>query len=171
MPGRSSKPLQPLLWIGLPMLLSIAATVLLAAPLRVFGFGLPEPFFPMVLAFAWAVIRPSVLGPFALLLIGLFNDFFWGGPIGMWPFALLTAYFGALLARSLMVGQSGRVLWGWYAALTVLAFACADGVIMLTAGVFPDPASTAMQLLVTVALYPLANRLIERFEDADVRFR
>jgi len=100
MPGRSSKPLQPLLWIGLPMLLSVAATVLLAAPLRVFGFGLPEPFFPMV-----------------------------------------------------------------------LAFACADGVIMLTAGVFPDPASTAMQLLVTVALYPLANRLIERFEDADVRFR
>lgn len=171
MPGRSSQPLQPLVWLGAPMLLSIGATVLLAAPLRVFGFGLPEPVFPMVLAFAWAVIRPSVLGPFALLLLGLFSDLFWGAPIGLWPLSLLICYFGALISRNLMAGQSSGVLWGWYAALTAAAFACAYAVTVIVSGNKPGLGATALQLIVTAALYPIANYLIERFEDADVRFR
>src|SRR5688500_14078767 len=104
------------------MLLCMGAVVLLGVPVRILGFGLPEPVLPMVLAFAWAVIRPSVLGPFALLLIGLFVDLYWGAPVGLWTLSLLLAYFVALLARNLMVGQSGAVLWGWYAALTTLAF-------------------------------------------------
>src|SRR5665647_2576680 len=120
------------------MLVSIVATLMLAAPIRVFGISLPEPVFPMVLAFSWAVIRPSVLGPFALLLIGLFQDLFWGGPLGLWPLSLLIAYFIALLTRNLMVGQSGSVLWGWYAALTVVAMGCAYLFSVLGSGVVPS---------------------------------
>jgi rod shape-determining protein MreD len=166
-----SQPLQPLFWLGLPMLLSIVATLLLATPIRVFGLALPEPVFPMVLAFSWAVIRPSVLGPFALLLIGLFQDLFWGGPLGLWPLSLLIAYFIALLTRNLMVGQSGSVLWGWYAALTVLAIGCAYIFTLLGSGVVPSVMSTGLQMLATALLYPVAHQLIDRFEDADVRFR
>ena len=35
----------------------------------------------------------------------------------------------------------------------------------------PDTQATALLFLPTVLLYPFAHRLIERFEDADVRFR
>jgi rod shape-determining protein MreD len=35
----------------------------------------------------------------------------------------------------------------------------------------PDPIAVAWQFLATVVLYPFADRLIGRFEDADVRFR
>ncbi len=153
------------------MLLSIVATLLLATPLRVFGLALPEPVFPMVLAFSWAVIRPSVLGPFCLLLVGLFQDLFWGGPLGLWPLSLLIAYFVALITRNLMVGQSGAVLWGWYAALTVLAIGCAYVFSLLGSGVAPSLTATGLEVLVTAALYPVAHQLIDRFEDADVRFR
>ncbi len=45
---------------------------------------LPEPVFPMAPAFAWAMIRPSVLAPLVLLVMGLFLDLLWGGPIGLW---------------------------------------------------------------------------------------
>ena len=41
----------------------------------------------------------------------------------------------------------------------------------LRAGSFPDPLSVGWQFLATILLYPFSHRLIERFEDADVRFR
>jgi rod shape-determining protein MreD len=153
------------------MALCVAATMLLAAPLRVAGLDLPEPVFAMAPAFAWAVIRPSLMGPFALLLLGLFDDLFWGGPLGLWAVSLLIAYFGALAARSLIMGQSVRVLWGWYAAATFIAFGCAYLFTLFVAGITPNLTATLLQFGVTAALYPLAHRLIDRFEDADVRFR
>jgi rod shape-determining protein MreD len=55
-----SQPLRLWGWIVLPALLAVFATVLMATPVRLFGFGLPEPVWPMALAFAWPVIRPSI---------------------------------------------------------------------------------------------------------------
>ena len=165
------KGLQPLSWLVMPLVFTLAATVLFATPLRVWGLSLPEPVFPMILAFAWAVIRPSILGPFLLLVAGLFLDFFWGGALGLWALCLLLAYGGALLARSLMAGQSTPVLWAWYVAAVALAFGAAYLFVMLDTHVTPDPVSVGLQLAVTAALFPLAARLIARFEDADIRFR
>ena len=95
----AARPLSPVRWLGVPMLMCMAATVLFATPLRVFGLALPEPVFPLSMAFAWAVIRPSILPPFALLAMGLALDFYWGGPRGLWPLCLLTAYAAVLWGR------------------------------------------------------------------------
>ena len=69
----STRPLSPIGWLGAPMLLAMLATLVLSTPtpIRLFGFGLPQPVFGLALAFAWALIRPSVLPPFALLILGL----------------------------------------------------------------------------------------------------
>jgi len=166
-----SQPLQPAVWLGVPFLLAIVATFLFSIPLRLFTLALPEPVFPIVLAFAWAVIRPSVLGPFAVLFLGLFLDLFWGGPIGLWPLSLLAGYSLILLSRNLMVGQGPEILFGWYLAATGAAMGTAYLAILLTTGEAPNALGTVWQYLVTAALYPLAHYLIERFEDADVRFR
>ncbi len=163
--------LQPLSWLILPLVFCLAATVAFATPLRILGLSLPEPVFPMILAFAWAVIRPSLLGPFLLLIAGLFLDFFWGDVLGLWALCLLLAYGAALLARSLMAGQSTPVLWAWYVAAVLLAFGGAYVFVALDTHVNPDPVSVILQLAVTACLFPLAARLIARFEDADIRFR
>lgn len=163
--------LQPLTWLVLPMAAALLATLVFATPLRVAGLALPEPVFPMAPAFAWAVIRPSILGPVLLLAAGLFLDFFWGGALGLWALCLLIAYGLPLLARNLMAGRSAQVLLAWYAAASALAFGAGYLFVMLDTHVAPDPVSTAFQLLATAALFPLARRLILRFEDADIRFR
>jgi rod shape-determining protein MreD len=168
---QQSQPLQPLAWIAVPLLACLAATVLLATPLRVFGLQLPEPVFPLVLAFAWPVIRPSLLGPLALLAAGLFLDLFWGAPLGFWALNLLIVYGGAQLARNLMTGRSAPALAGWYLGLTTVAFAAAYLVSTLRAHVTPSVAGSLLQFLPTAALFPFARLLIDRFEDADVRFR
>ena len=96
------QPLQPWSWLLAPMLVSLFATIILATPVRFVGLALPEPVFPMTLAFAWAVIRPSILGPFLLMVGGLFLDLFWHGELGLWAFCLVTVYGLSLLVRNLM---------------------------------------------------------------------
>jgi len=163
--------LQPWRWIGVPMLQAMVLTVAFATPLRLFGLQLPEPVFAMWPVFAWAMIRPAILGPFAVLILGLFLDLFWGATVGLWSVSLLVAYGCVLGTRSMMLGQAGVVLWAWYAAVTGIAL-CSAYLITLsrvdTAAYLP---SVIWQYLATILLYPLSHRLIERFEDADVRFR
>lgn len=168
---QATRPLDPWRWLGWPAVISLAATVLFALPFRVFGLRLPEPVFPMVLAFSWAVIRPSVLAPFVLLACGLFLDIFWGGPLGLWPLSLLTPYATLLGARSVMTGQSRGMRHFWFASATALALGTGYLLTAVKAVAFPSLLATFWQILATSLLYPFAHRLIERFEDADVRFR
>lgn len=163
--------LDPLNWLVLPMLLALAAAVLFTLPLRLFGLQLPEPVWPLAPAFAWAMSRPSVIAPFLVLLMGLFLDLLWGGPSGLWGFCLLLGFGFILLARGMMTGQSFTVLWSWFGLMTIVVFTAAYLLTMLDSGIPPDLLSTGFQLLPTLLLFPFAHRLVERFEDADVRFR
>jgi rod shape-determining protein MreD len=167
----AARPLAPWRWLGIPMLQAMGAVVLFGIPLRAFGLGLPEPVFPMAVAFAWAVIRPSVLAPFGVLIMGLFLDLFWGGAFGLWALNLLIGYGVILASRSMMAGQSRPILWGWYAAMTAVAMAAGYLFVMLDSASTPSLPAMAWQYLATIILYPYADRLIDLFEDADVRFR
>lgn len=167
----SARGLQPWRWLGVPMLQAIIATLLFSIPLQVFGLQLPEPVFPMALAFAWAVIRPSILAPFAILIMGLILDLFWGGPLGLWALCLLIAYGVALSGRTMMAGQSRAILWAWYALATATAMVAGYLFVMLDSRSSPGLFAMAWQFVATIVLYPFAQRLIDLFEDADVRFR
>jgi rod shape-determining protein MreD len=169
--ANSASRLDPLQWLGLPLIVALAVTLFLATPLRVYGLQLPEPVFPMVLAFAWAVIRPSVIAPFLLLATGLLLDLFWGGPAGLWAVALLVTYGLVLAVRATLTGRGAVVLWIWYGAACALAFGVGTLVTLMKTGSIPAPLPLFWQFLVTLLLYPFAHTLIERFEDADVRFR
>lgn len=158
-------------WIFIPALLALAATVILATPVRLFRLPLPEPVIPMVLAFTWPLIRPSVLAPLVLALCGLFLDLLWGGPLGLWALMLLGVYGVVLMARSFIVGQETIVMSFWYAGLTVGAWTVACLLMFLRTGTMPNLLGGAVQVIVTLALFPIAAWLLERFDDGDVRFR
>jgi hypothetical protein len=166
-----ARPLAPWRWIGVPLLQCLILTVLFSLPFRIFGLPLPEPIFPMVPAFAWAIIRPSMLAPFAVLLMGLFLDILWSAPMGLWAVSLLLVYGAALVGRSMMAGQAFPVMWVWYGGATALALGAAYLFSMVGAHATADPLAVGWQFLATVILFPFAHLLIDRFEDADVRFR
>jgi len=168
---QGSRPLDPWRWIGVPTLLCLSASIVFAIPIRVFGLQLPEPVFPLAPAFAWAVIRPSFIAPFVLMAMGLFLDLLWGGPIGLWPVSILIGYAIVLFCRSMLTGQSRGVLIGWFVFMALVVMASGYLATMFDDGVAPSLSATFGQLVPTLFLYPFADRLIERFEDADVRFR
>ena len=163
--------LEPWRWLGVPMLQVLGVTVLFGVPIQIWGFHLPEPVFPMAAVFAWAVIRPSILAPFATVIMGLFLDIFWGGPIGLWALCLLTAYGIVLGGRSMLAGQGRVALWAWYAVVTAIAMGVGFLVVGVRSKAFPGISAMGWQYLATIVLYPFAQRLIDMFEDADVRFR
>ncbi len=167
----AARGLQPWRWLGVPMLQVIVATILFGLPLRAFGWQLPQPIFPMALAFAWAVIRPSILAPFAILILGLLLDIYWGGPLGLWALCLLIAYGVALSGRSMMAGQNRAILWAWYGLTIATAMVAAYLFVMLDSRSSPGLVPMAWQFVATIILYPYAQWLIDLFEDADVRFR
>jgi rod shape-determining protein MreD len=168
---QSTRPLDPWRWLGVPALACVVATIVFAIPIKVFGLLLPEPVFPMVLAFAWAVIRPSVIAPFVLMLLGLFLDVFWGGPMGLWGVSLLASYTVVLASRSIMTGQSRPMRQVWFAGATGLTMLTGFLISSVISLALPNLLAVFWQFLATALLYPFAHRLIERFEDADVRFR
>src|SRR5688500_11801766 len=102
----AARTLEPWRWLGLPMLQVAVLTLLFAIPLRFWGYGLPEPVFALPVVFAWAVIRPAMLAPPAILLMGVFMDYLWGAPTGFWPVLLLLAYGTVFAARSMLAGRS-----------------------------------------------------------------
>lgn len=161
----------PLQWIVYPALAAVAATIVLATPAQLFGLRLPEPVIPMVLAFAWPLIRPSMTAPVVLFALGLFLDLLWGGPLGLWPLGLIGVYGTLLLARSLLAGQDGPVRFVWYAASTVGAFVLAYVIVALRAGNPPAILSLIGQVAPTLLLYPAADWMLERFDEGDTRFR
>jgi len=166
-----SRPLEPWRWLGVPALIVIAVTVVIDAPIRLFTLALPEPIFPMVLAFGWAIIRPSILGPFILVLVGLFLDLYCATPLGLWPISLLIAYGVALVARTLMVGQETEVMGFYYAASVLAAFASAYTLVAIAGHGQPNLIAILWQFAATLALFPFVLMLRNRFRDADIRFR
>ena len=167
----AARNLSPWRWLGVPMVQVVVATVLLGIPIRIFGLQLPEPVFAMPVVFAWAVIRPSVLAPMGILIMGLFTDLFWGGAMGLWALSLLIGYGVLLAGRSMMAGQSRTMLWVWYGMVAAIVELSGYLFIMLDSKTMPSLGVVGWQYFVTLLLFPFAYRLIDMFEDADVRFR
>ena len=169
--ARPARPLPAAAWLGLPIATCLLAAVFLATPVRILGLQAPEPVFALVPAFAWALIRPSVWAPAALVVLGLCLDLLWGAPLGLWALCLLAAYGMIFIARGILSGQDFWVLWAWYGAACALAEGLGAVLIGARAGHSPNLLGAGLQWAVSAALFPFAWRLIERYEDADIRFR
>jgi rod shape-determining protein MreD len=165
------QPLNPAVWLGVPALACALGAALFTVPVEIAGVGLPQPVLGMLLAFAWAIIRPSMLAPLVLVLLGLFQDLLWGDRLGLWPCALLVVHAIAASARPLLVGQGFWTLWCWYLGAIGAGFATAVALTFLATGQAPALAGLAIQALATAVVFWPAWRLIETYEDADVRFK
>lgn len=151
--------------------MAIVATLVLATPVTLFGLGLPEPVIPMVLAFAWPLIRPSITAPLALFGLGLFLDVLLYTPLGLWSLSLICIYAAILVSRNFLMGQETRVLFVWYTVAVLGAFFLAYVIATIDAGRAPSLLALLGQIVPTLLIFPLADRLIQRFDDGDVRFR
>ncbi len=107
-------------WPGIAGFLASLLFVLLidAVAARLLGSGGPFPNLVLVVLFIWSIRRPWFLSPPVLLLTGLFQDLFSGGPLGIWALAYLA---GFTVARDREADGLGAGYGPVLARFTVLA--------------------------------------------------
>ena len=166
----ASRVIGPWDWLIAPALLSIALTVVLATQFQPFGLYLPEPVSPLVLAFAWPLIRPSYIAPIVLGGLGFFCDLFWGAPAGFWTLSLLAVYGTLVAARTYIIGQEWLVVFAVWVLTELAFFTFCTALATLASGTVPRLWGVFEQMLATTILFPFVVYLMEKYLHADARF-
>jgi len=157
-------------WLLAPALLSVTLTVVLATAFQPFGLYLPEPVSPLVLAFAWPLIRPSYIAPLVLGALGFFCDLFWGAPLGFWTLSLLIVYGVLVATRTYIIGQEWLVVFGVWVLTELAFFTLCTAFATLDAGAVPRLWGVFEQMLATTILFPFVVYMMEKYLHADARF-
>lgn len=170
--GLAGKIIGPQDWIGIPALIAMLGTLVMATNIPLpWGLSLPEPVWPVALAFSWPLIRPSYFAPVVLAVLGLFLDYFWGAPLGFYLLLLMGVYGVTFLIRSYIVGQDMRVVTVVYALAVIGFFMVGTLVVSLYAGQVPRLLGVGEQILATWMVAPLVWWLLDKYLHADVRFQ
>src|SRR6185503_4542346 len=105
---------------SLPVLMALLAVVAVNLPISLTGGALPAPLLALAPVYFWALLRPDLMPPVAVLFIGLVEDLLSGGPPGLWAAGFLAAYGFTDRQRESLAGLSGiGAVVGFAAAMAV----------------------------------------------------
>lgn len=138
-----------------PTVLGILGVLMLIAPLRLFEGGLPTPLFPLIVIFFWSIYGPGFVPSFSTFLIGLFQDLMLGGPLGVWMVVYLLTQYLVITQRDYFLGRDQHVVWLGFAIICTGSGFLVWILNSLLAGNWVPVLPLLMQLLVTVAFYPV----------------
>ena len=138
-----------------PTLLGLLGVIILALPIRPFEGLAPTPIFPLVVVFFWSIYGPNYMPPFSVFTIGLLQDLLTGGPLGLWAAVYLVTQFVIASQRSYFLGREQKVVWLGFALAAIGASILLWLVMSLMAGVLLPIGALSIQMLATVAIYPL----------------
>ena len=136
------------------------------ALLTVIPYGIPElnramPLFPLIAIFFWSIHCPTLYPIIFSFFLGLFQDSLGGTPIGFSSAIYLAMHALVGYQHTFFHDKNFLVLW--------CAFSVLSGLIMLLSyiilGIFHlallPVMPILMQLIVTIAIYPLVTRFLQ----------
>ncbi|MFQ5562104.1 MAG: rod shape-determining protein MreD [Parvularculaceae bacterium] len=138
-----------------PTILGLFGVIALALPLRLAEGHAPTPILPLVVVFFWSIYGPNYLPALSVFFVGLLQDLLTGGPLGLWPAVYLSTQYIVLSQRSYFLGREQRVVWLGFALAAVNAGVMVWLVMSLMSSVLLPIGDLALQMLATVAIYPL----------------
>ncbi len=144
----------------------VLAALLYAAPLRLGGAPAPFPLLAMPVVFVWASARPGPGAFAAAFAAGLAHDVVTGGPMGVWALGFLALAGLAVLQRGVIAGQSAGPIWASFAVSTLGVAVAAGFAGAVATGATPALAALTLDLVLTVAVAPVAARAAGGFERA-----
>ncbi len=168
--GMASRVIGPWDWIIAPALICVIVTIVLGTPFQPFGFQLPEPVSPLILAFVWPLIRPSYIAPVVLGALGIFLDCYWSAPLGFYTLTLMLVYGVLVTIRTYVVGQEWIVVFGIFVATELVFFTIGVILMALDTGFVVRLWGIFEQIFATTLLFPVVLYLLEKYVHADVRF-
>ncbi len=141
-----------------PFLSALCLLFIGALPIRLPYLGPVAPDFAIMVAFYWAVHRPSAIPAWAIFLLGMVSDMLGGTPFGVGVLVLLVAYWTTRSQRRLFVGRPFWILWWGFSMVSAVAMILTWVVVCLLAVQFVDPTPALFSYLVGLGFYPLVSQ-------------
>lgn len=151
----------------IPILVALVLVGVANLPISFTGGLLPAPALALGAIWYWALARPSLMPPYAVLLIGLVEDLLSGGPPGLWATGFLAGY--VLIDRQrktlLEVNGAGNVVafTGVMVVAAAGAYAVASAIYLRLLPIGP----LLLETIITVILYPLLQPVLH-FADRNI---
>lgn len=144
----------------IPVGLSVVFVLLSVVPLPFSGSGSVVPMLAMASVFFWAVHHPALLPPAAVFAIGLLQDILTGALLGSGAVILLLVYCIVASQRVIFYNKSFLVVWCGFAVVAPVAGLLDWALSSAFSGHLHAPGAMVLQVLLSVALYPLFTRIL-----------
>jgi len=141
-----------------PALLAAGLVMVANLPLSFTGGLLPPPVLALAAVYYWTLVRPDLMPPLVVLLVGLLEDLLSGGPPGLWATGFLAAYALTDRERETFAGLTGPGALMSFAGVMVLAAATAYLVASAVYLRFAPVPPLLVESISTVLFYPLVAK-------------
>lgn len=141
--------------LAAPTLLGFFGVLLLASPLRLFEGQVATPIIPLVVVYFWSLYSPGHLPAASIFAIGLLQDLLSGGPLGLWPAVYLAVQYVAISQQAYFLGREVHVVWMGFAVAAISVSIMLWLFMSLLSATLLPLGGLAMQMLTTIAVYPL----------------
>ena len=134
----------------LPVFIGILFVVIGNFPV---GGLLPSPLFVLMPLYFWGMVRPDLMTPFWVFVLGVLEDLLSGGPPGVWALSFLGVYFMIERQRDVLAGLSGVGALMGFAAAALIACGSAYVIVTIYYWHLQPIAPTLAVLAMTVIVY------------------
>jgi rod shape-determining protein MreD len=153
-----------------PILVALGLVLIANLPISFTGGLLPAPVLALPAIYFWALARPALMPPYAVLAIGIAEDLLSGGPPGLWATGFLAGYLLIERHRKNLAEFDGP---GNLFAFTGVMLVSAATAYVLASAIYLrllPVAPLLLESIVTVALYPLLERPLNWADRSITRF-
>ncbi len=145
----------------IPLFVALSLVGVANLPISFTGGLLPAPALALAAVWFWALSRPELMPPYAVLLIGLVEDLLSGGPPGLWATGFLAGYLLIDRQRKSLLEVNGAGNLIAFAGVMVVAAAAAYVVASALYFRLLPLGPLLLESIVTVILYPLLERVLQ----------
>jgi len=92
---------------AIPVLLSFLGVIVTNLPFSILGSWIPSPMYALMPIYYWCLVRPDLMSPMWVFLIGVIHDMLSGGPPGIWAASFVATYAVIDRQRDAFAGLSG----------------------------------------------------------------
>lgn len=138
----------------LPTLSAVLLVMLVNLPVSVTGGLFPAPLLALTAVYFWALVRPDLMPPVVVLLVGLLEDLLSGGAAGVWATGFMAAYALVDRQRESFAGLVGAAAVLGFAAAMALASAATFVLTWIMYLRQPPVAPLLLASVFTVLFYP-----------------
>jgi len=137
----------------IPFACGLLGVIVANMPVSFLRGVVPPPMFSLMPIYFWCLVRPDLMPPWAAFALGVLEDFFSGGPPGIWALSFVATYALIGRQRDAFAGLAGFGALLGFAAAMLVASACAWLVAAFVYGRLPPVTPLSIEFAVSVVAY------------------